>query len=77
MSTAQIVLIEDNLTKTKRALMTPKQLCPSGLNIQAIQRKNQIGEKDKSILSKLREAMIRKSGEYRTLFPKYSGDSKK
>ena len=30
-----------------------------------------------SILSKLRETMIRKSREYRTSFPKYSRDSKK
>ena len=30
---APIVLMEDNLTKTKRALMAPKQLCPTGTNI--------------------------------------------
>ena len=29
---APILLKEDNLTKAKRALMTPKQLCPSGYN---------------------------------------------
>ena len=74
--TAPIVLIEDNLTKAKRSLMAPKQLCPSGLNIQSIERKNHIGENDDSILSKLRETMIRKSREFCTLFPKYSGDSK-
>ena len=28
-----IVLMEDNLTKAKRALMAPKQLCPTGWNI--------------------------------------------
>ena len=27
---APLVLMEDNLTKTKRALMAPKQLCPTG-----------------------------------------------
>ena len=68
--------MEDNRTKAKRALMAPKQLCPSGLNIQSIERKNHIGENDDSILSKLRETMIRKSREFCTLFPKYSGDSK-
>ena len=77
MKTAPIVLMEDNLSKAKRALMSPKQLCPSGLNIQAIESKNHIGEKDKSILLKLRETMIRKNREYRTLFPKYSRDAKK
>ena len=35
-----------------------------------------IGEKDKSILSKLRERMIRKSRESRMSFPKYSRDMK-
>ena len=55
--------------------MAPKQVCPSGLIIQ-IEKKNHTGDKDKSILSKLRETMIRKSREYRTLFPKYSGDLK-
>ena len=47
------------------------------MNIQAIESKNHIGEKDILILSKLRETMIRKSSEYHTSFPKYSGDSKK
>ena len=37
--TTPIVLKEDNLTKAKRALMVPKQLCPSGLNIQTIELK--------------------------------------
>ena len=37
---APIVIMEDNLTKAKRALMAPKQLCPTGLNIQSIERKN-------------------------------------
>ena len=55
---ASIVLMEDNLTKAKRALMTPKQLCPSGLNIQSIERKAHIGKKDESMLSKLREMIF-------------------
>ena len=31
---APIVLMGDNLTKAKRALMSPKQLCPTVSNIQ-------------------------------------------
>ena len=66
--------MEDNLTEAKRALMAPKQLCPTGLNIQSIERKNNIGEKDEATLSKLRETMIKKSRDYHTTFPKYSGN---
>ena len=33
-------------------------------------------ERDESILTKLREMMIRKSKEYRMLFQKYNRDSK-
>ena len=74
--TAPIVLMEDNLTKAKRALMAPKQLCPSGLNIQSIERKAHKGERDESILTKLIEMMNRKSREYLMSFSKYSRDSK-
>ena len=59
--TAPIVLMEDNLTKAKRALMTTKQLCPSGVEIQKTERKEKIGERDVSTLAKLRETMISKS----------------
>ena len=61
---ALIMLMEDNLTKDKRVLMTPKQLCPSGLEIRVIEGKTQIGKRDISMLTKLRETMIRKSREY-------------
>ena len=70
---APIVLKEDNLTK---ALMTPKQLFPLGLEIQTIKRKAQIGERDVSTLTKLREKMILKSREYHMSFPKYNGELK-
>ena len=72
MKKAPIVLVEDNLTKAKRALMIPKQLCPSGLEIRAIEGKAQIGESEVSMLTKLRETMIRKSREYRMSFLKYN-----
>ena len=75
MKTVPIVLMVDNLKKAKRALMTPKQLCPSGLEIQTIQRKAQIGKRDVSTLTKLRETMIRKSRKYNMSFSKYNGDS--
>ena len=48
LKTDPIVSMEDNLTKAKRALMTPKQLCPSGWEIKAIEGKAQIGERDVS-----------------------------
>ena len=74
---ASLVLIEDNLTKAKRALMAPKQLCPTGANIQAIESKANLGEQDVEKLTKWREVLIKKSREYRISFPKYNGDSKK
>ena len=45
------------------------QLCPTGLNMQTLEWKAQIGEKDMSTLSKLRETRF-------TTFTKYNGDSK-
>ena len=44
------------------------------MNIQSIEKKVQIRERDESILTKLREMMIRKSREYCMSFPKYNGD---
>ena len=73
---ALIVIMEDNLTKTKRALMAPKQLCPTGLNIQSKDRKNNIKEKDEATLTKLRETLIKKSKDYHASFPKYDWNSK-
>ena len=73
---APIVLMEDNLTKAKKALMAPKQLCPRGLNIQTIENKVNLGEQDVDKLTKLREALIKKSRDYCTSFLKYNGNSK-
>ena len=42
---APIMLLEDNLTKAKRALMAQKQLCPTGLNIRSLERKTNIRKK--------------------------------
>ena len=61
---APILLMEDNLTKAKRALMAPKQLCPTGANRQTINKKVNLGEQDVDELTKLREALIKKSRDY-------------
>ena len=37
---APIVLILDNLTKAEKALMTPKQLCPTAALVHAMEAKN-------------------------------------
>ena len=52
---ASIVLMEDNLTKAKRALMSPKQLCPTGVNIKAIESKANLGKIDMEKLAKWRK----------------------
>ena len=60
--------MEDNLTKAKRALMIPKQLCPTGANVHALESKANPGEQDEDKLTKLREVLIKKSREYCTTF---------
>ena len=61
---APLVLIKDNLNKAKRALMTPKQLCPTGANIQTIESKANLEEQDVEKLTKWREVLIKKSRDY-------------
>ena len=68
---APIILMEDNLTKAKRALMVPNQLYPTGANIKAIESNANLGE-----LAKWREILIKYSMDYCTPFPKYNGDLK-
>ena len=68
--------MEDNLTKAMRALMAPKQLCPTGANIQTIENKSNLGEQDVEKLTKWREVLIKKSRDYQTSFPKYKEVSK-
>ena len=50
--------------------MPPKQLCPTGAIIQTIEKKVNLGEKDVDKLTKLREALIKKSRDYHMSFPK-------
>ena len=73
---APIVLMEDNLTKATKALMTPKHLCPTAAVVQTMEAKNP-GEQDVEKLAKLREILIKKARVYSESFPKYSGESKK
>ena len=68
---APIILMEDNLTKTKRALMTPKQLCPTAALVHAMENKIP-GEQNTEKLAKLREILIKKTRDYSKSFPKYS-----
>ena len=60
---APIVLMEDNLTKDKNALMTPKQLCRTAAVVHAMEAKNP-GEQDAEKLAKLREVLIKKTRAY-------------
>ena len=73
---ATIILMEDNLAEAKRALMTPKQLCPTGVVVQAMENKANPGEHVAAKLAKLRETLIRKTREYSKSFPKYKGESR-
>ena len=61
---ATIVLMEDNLTKAKRVLMTPKQLCPTGVVVQVIENKANPGEQDAEKLAKLKETLFKNTREY-------------
>ena len=74
---ATTVLMEDNLTKAKRALMTPKQLCPTAAVVQVIENKANPGEQDEEKLAKRKETLIKKTREYSKSFPKYNGESRK
>ena len=69
--------MEDNLTKAERALMTPKQLCPTGAVVHTMEDKKNPGEQDAAKLAKLRETLIRKTREYSKSFSKYKGESRK
>ena len=41
---APVVLMEDYLSKAKRALRVTKQLCPTGINVQKLESKAQLEE---------------------------------
>ena len=62
---APIVFMEDILTKAKKALMNPKQLCPTA----AVVHTMETGEQDSEKLAKLREILIKKTRVYSDSFP--------
>ena len=70
-------MMEDNLTKVKRILMTPKKLCPTAAVVFAMERKANPGEQDAREIAKMKETLIKKTREYSITFPKYSGESRK
>ena len=73
---APMVLMEDNLTKAKRALMVPKVPCPNAGSVQELEAKAQLASADRSAILKFRETIIKKRREYHKGFPKFKGDSK-
>ena len=74
---APIIMMEDNLTKAKRILITPKNLCPTGEVVYAMENKATPGEQCAKEIAKMKETLIKKIREYSNTFPKYSGESKK
>ena len=66
---APIILMEDNLTKAKKALMTPKQLCHTAAVVHMMEDKNP-GEQDVEKMAKLREILIKKTRAYKEPFSK-------
>ena len=49
---APIIMMEDNLTKAKRILITPKNLCPTGEVVYAMENKATPGEQDTREIAK-------------------------
>ena len=60
---APIILMEDNLTKAKRALMKPKELCPTSRVIQSMQDQGSIGIMEAQEIAKMQETIIKKERE--------------
>ena len=74
---APIILMEDNLTKAKRALMKPKELCPTASVVQSMQTQGSINIHEAKDIAKMQETLIKKEREYSRTFPKYNGESRK
>ena len=68
---APIILMEDNLTKAKRILMTPKKMCPTAVVVYAMKRKANPGEEDEREIEKMKETLVKKTREYSITFSKY------
>ena len=69
---APIILMEDNLTKAKRAIMVQKVLCPTGEALQAILGLSSLSVLDMERVAKGKETIIKKTREYVNTFPKYN-----
>ena len=74
---ALIKLMEDNLTKAKRILMTPKKLSPTAAVVYSMEHKANPGEQDAREIAKMKETLIMKTREYSITFPKYSRELRK
>ena len=62
MKKALMVLMEDNLTKAKRALMVT-----TGRNVQELESKAQIGAVNRTTIAKLKETLIKKFVIFRAI----------
>ena len=74
---APIILMEDNLTKAKRALMKPKELCPTARMVQTMENQVNISIQEAKDIAKMQETVIKKEREYGRTFPKYNRESRK
>ena len=74
---APIILMEDNLTKAKRAIMVPKVMCPTTEAMQAMLALPNLSVSDMEKVAKGKETIIKKTREYVNTFPKYNGESRK
>ena len=50
---APIILMEDNLTQAKRALMTPKELCPTAKVVRAMENQATINIQEAREIAKM------------------------
>ena len=73
---APVVLMEDNLTKARKALMTPKQLCPTAAVGYEMEAKGP-GEQGACLETGFKKRNTDQTRAYSESFSKYSGESKK
>ena len=71
---APIILMEDNLTKAKRAIMVKKVLCPTAEAMQAMLGLSSLSMSNMERIAKGKVTIIRKTREYVNKFPKYNGE---
>ena len=60
---APFILMEDNLTKAMRILMTTKKLCPTATVVYAMECKANPGEQDAREIAKMKDTLIKKTRE--------------